>query len=146
MYNTLKSQKLAHCNIKGRNIALIEGKLKIIEADNLTPFGQQRTAFSDGHNISEQDYKKVINGGQLICNEMTDYEGFQKLKEYVTLKGPELEELKERQEKFLTIVKLEPLLQADKKGSENEYNRKTETLNDIFFNTRKAKEVDILFI
>lgn len=56
MYTTLKMEKLAHCDIKGGNIVLIEGKLKLDEAENLTEFGLLRTTCSPGHNISRQDY------------------------------------------------------------------------------------------
>lgn len=72
IYSTLKKHDLAHCDIKGGNIVLIEGKFKLIDADNLTKFGEPRTICSQGHNISKRDYEIFRNQVKLYCNEYTD--------------------------------------------------------------------------
>jgi hypothetical protein len=58
-------------------------KLKLIDADNLTPFGKPREICSPGQNISHEDYGRFRKKENIPCNNLTDKEGFDKLINYV---------------------------------------------------------------
>lgn len=143
MYYCLQENNLAHCDIKGGNIVIIEEgkrkKLKLIDADCLSEFGEPRKVCSPGHNISRQDYQTFRKSKiSPICNEMTDFEGFQKLKQYVSLKGEELERIKALQ-KFNFVVK--DLSAIEEVGEDSEYEGE-----DVLFGKREPASLYITFI
>lgn len=71
---------------------------------------------------------------------MTDYEGFKKLKEYITLKGSALKKLTELYAKTIRTEILEAELEADEEDSY------TPSLYNTYINSTIEKGVDILFL
>jgi len=155
----LSANNISHCDIKGANVVIVthnnEKRLKLIDADCLTDFGKAREVCSPGHNINREDYARFRKKQAVLCNDMTDDEGFKKLIEYVSLKGDELAKLKELQKKNYMPQKLEEIREvededtiADGEGvSDFVVNQsKVETLYYTYIAAKLCKGLDIVIM
>lgn len=82
----LHANSLAHCDVKANNMGVRkgEGKLLLIDADDMKRFGEPREVGTKDVNISREDYDKLTLSLEVVpCKASTDLMGFESVERFV---------------------------------------------------------------